>query len=280
MSKWWVAEDGYKWLSEDGKVLSPESIRPREEEEEQTCWPTCRLVPVSQEYTSYELRKHPELFRTFAETPRTATGFLAFAKQYGNLGRELLDEEWMLDVDPSLVDGPPLPRRFDPIWLWDTAIEEMDRWVTLWDGAPRGQAREDALAAILDAVNDKLFQDVDQEAFQVRFAKDRLNPRVYALEVTPTNLLTALWFQLGHAVAENKRFRRCAKCQKWFEVTPPVNRKSRHYCSDACRSRAYRSRKDRARQMAATGKSVKKIAKDLDSTVETVKGWLAQEREE
>jgi hypothetical protein len=143
----------------------------------------------------------------------------------------------------------------------------MKRCVHLWDKAERAG---DVLGQILATVNDRL----SGNRCRVGFVQDPRRPSVYTVEVAPTNLLAALWWQLGRAVSEHKTFGSCAACGKPFEVAPPVNRKSRHYCSDACRSRAYRSRKEKARRLAGKGRSVKEIAHDLDSTVATVKGWL------
>jgi transposase len=52
------------------------------------------------------------------------------------------------------------------------------------------------------------------------------------------------------------------------------------YCSDACKSRAYRTRKAKARKLWAGGKdkSVKEIAQQLDVEEATVTGWLTRQR--
>jgi hypothetical protein len=62
-------------------------------------------------------------------------------------------------------------------------------------------------------------------------------------KIVPSSLLGALWLQLHQAVAGQKEYRQCAVCQGWFEISPKVSRASRRYCSDACRSQAYRDRK-------------------------------------
>ena len=60
---------------------------------------------------------------------------------------------------------------------------------------------------------------------------------------SPDSLIGLLWYQLAQAVEGNEEFRQCDDCTTWFRVAPQVARKSRLYCSDACRSRAYRKRK-------------------------------------
>lgn len=80
--------------------------------------------------------------------------------------------------------------------------------------------------------------------------------------------------QLIHAVARGDQFHRCPECSKWihkpFERTGPPPA----YCSNACKVRSYKKRKKRAREFHASGMTPAKIAKELGSTTETVKGWL------
>jgi len=85
-----------------------------------------------------------------------------------------------------------------------------------------------------------------------------------------------MWLQLARVVSGNKEFRQCAQCDRSFEVSPDVTRKSRIYCSERCRSQAYRSRKATAHEMRAAGKSVQQIADKLKSDVETVRGWMEE----
>lgn len=92
--------------------------------------------------------------------------------------------------------------------------------------------------------------------------------------IVPGTLISALWMQFAMAVCENKQFRRCDTCGKPFEVSPEVARTNRRTCSDACKSRAYRQRKATAVKLSAAGKTVRQIAKELDSDIETIEGWL------
>jgi hypothetical protein len=87
-------------------------------------------------------------------------------------------------------------------------------------------------------------------------------------------LLSAVWLQFATAVNENVGHGRCRECGKWFVVAPNAARSSRRFCSTACRSKAYRERQDRARQMHAAKKSFAEIAAELDSDVATVRKWI------
>jgi len=101
-----------------------------------------------------------------------------------------------------------------------------------------------------------------------------------SLTVCPQNLLQAMWLQLGRAVAEHKTYRRCAVCRDWFELSPEVARTNRRYCSVACRNKEYRDRQERARQMRSEGKTLRVIAEELDTTVESVKRWIESGKKE
>jgi DNA-binding NarL/FixJ family response regulator len=63
-----------------------------------------------------------------------------------------------------------------------------------------------------------------------------------------------------------------------MELSPEIARTSRLFCSESCRARAYRERKEKAVQLAAEGKTPKEIAAELDSDVKTVKGWIKQRK--
>jgi hypothetical protein len=99
------------------------------------------------------------------------------------------------------------------------------------------------------------------------------------LSARPLTLLSAVWLQFALAVSSNRIFDRCRVCHKWFEVAPDVARSNRRFCSNACRSKAFRERQGRARQLHAANKSFDEIAKDLDSDVATVKRWITGSKE-
>jgi hypothetical protein len=65
----------------------------------------------------------------------------------------------------------------------------------------------------------------------------------------PRNLLGAIWLQLAFAFSTHSSYQDCEQCGKTFELTrvdlanPRKKRADQKYCSDACKSRAYRVRK-------------------------------------
>jgi hypothetical protein len=94
------------------------------------------------------------------------------------------------------------------------------------------------------------------------------------LAVQPHSLLGAIWLQFANAIQHHKFPRTCPECGRAFEVAPGTNRSDRVTCSDSCRSKALRVRRERARQMYVDGKTIKAIAGELGSEAKTVKGWI------
>jgi hypothetical protein len=72
---------------------------------------------------------------------------------------------------------------------------------------------------------------------QLEFATDNL------FHVIPNDLLTALWLQLGQAIADDKVYRQCKECGKWFEVKQDKRNEKRLFCTDPCKMKDYRRRK-------------------------------------
>jgi hypothetical protein len=62
--------------------------------------------------------------------------------------------------------------------------------------------------------------------------------------IRPVSLQQALWAQLVLAIDGNLNLRSCVQCRKWFTLEAGRGRSDKEYCSNACRMRAYRKRKD------------------------------------
>ena len=286
MFKWIVAKSGYHWLKADKETVVTQDEMSHYDRHpfKGGDLPNWYLEFVMRPTDTYEPFKNPAIFRTFAEVPLTPSGMLAFANDYGNLGDqvekcddsfeppsfELPYVDTQAEVDEWEAEILWINRRYDSISSWFLGIKEMRKCVKICDQFLLGKADEEAVDQLFSTINKKL----TRERCRVAFARDVRNPSAYSLQTIPTNLLAALWIQLGRAVTENKRFHSCSTCKRWFEVSPPLNRTSRDYCSNACRSRAYRSRIEEARRMKQIGKSVREIAELLESTEKTVEGWL------
>lgn len=68
---------------------------------------------------------------------------------------------------------------------------------------------------------------------------------VPSLRLVPRSLEAFLWVQFAQEIAGVRAYRKCEACPKWFAVTEHTRRtrRDRIYCSDACKTRAYRARK-------------------------------------
>ena len=138
-----------------------------------------------------------------------------------------------------------------------------------WDRVVEGGGEPSELRAVPLVVNDALKLDKARPSVEEVRPTGRL-----ALHIVPSSLLGALWLQFALAIGGEKKYRECATCGMWLELSRAAFRTSRHYCSEGCRSRAYRGRMEAARKLALAGKTAKEIAEKLGSDVKTVRGWL------
>jgi hypothetical protein len=101
---------------------------------------------------------------------------------------------------------------------------------------------------------------------------------------THDDLAGFLLFQFARAWLGDWQLRRCDGCGKWFRLLPAVNRANRTSCSNSCRVNLCRRRRRQAVQLAeqlrAEGKSMREIAREVGSDMDTVKGWLGEGRTE
>jgi hypothetical protein len=88
-----------------------------------------------------------------------------------------------------------------------------------------------------------------------------------------------MYLQLAHAILGGKKYQPCEACGRWFELAPGLNRADRQTCSDSCRVKLYRVRRQRARELHAKKWSLKRISKEIGSNVSTIKKWLSQHKE-
>jgi hypothetical protein len=103
-----------------------------------------------------------------------------------------------------------------------------------------------------------------------------LRDEKFALEVcfVPKTLLGGLWLQFADAIDKNVTYRRCQQCGTPFAVGAGTARRTKLFCSDACKSLHYRQRQATARSLHAEGRSLADIARRLNTDTETVRGWI------
>jgi hypothetical protein len=85
-------------------------------------------------------------------------------------------------------------------------------------------------------------------------------PGVFSVELWPTSLLGAAWFQFAHVVEGSAEVQRCVACASPFIITHTDTRRGhRRYCTDSCKQRSYRAR--RAERAAEPPKRKRKSAR-------------------
>jgi hypothetical protein len=266
--RWRVAVDGYRWrfLTYEGEEHPYLAVVP------DWNWRFRWYAPLD-EFSG--------LFRIFAQTPTTLEGVQSFANRFGqlNLGSggvgEELDGSWEIRSNEEwrrYDQTPDDEYKLDPFEHWCEAIVRLRECVETWDRAQGGGVDEQAVEGLRVTVENAL-----RYRTRVSFAGDE---RVggFVLRMMPTDLLGGLWLQLAQTISGSKTHRACPVCRDWFEVSLQKYRKSRRYCSEPCRSLAYRGRMEQARKLAGEGKSAKEIARELGSDVKTVKGWLSKRK--
>lgn len=133
-------------------------------------------------------------------------------------------------------------------------------------------ADEDVMAAALlflhRLVNRQLARSGAFEMFSVA------DGRRSGVAFVPANLHGAIYLRFALAVSRRTRTRKCVTCGRHFELAPGTARSDRIFCSDACRSKAYRRRQEEARRLHAKGVKIDRIAARLGVDVETVRGWV------
>jgi hypothetical protein len=140
-----------------------------------------------------------------------------------------------------------------------------------------GDLIEPALLFVQNHVNGELAQGAAPQLVWSarRLGADPKDKRPGAvLQDVPLHLMGAVYVQFAQAVHAERESRRCAECGRWFELAEELTRSDRQTCSNSCRTRAYRRRQKRAVQLHAEGWTSRAIAKELDSTVKTVRKWV------
>jgi hypothetical protein len=252
--------------------------------------------PRVRRYKEYQPLKETGLFRIFADAEPTPEGCLRFARAYGFLRRPNGPEniaDWLPHLNTM--------RRLVALWDAARSLDELAVRKSV-DAAPDGRVYDDAelwdlywknhATAGVDAAfaPTPVSQALAYCAYAVnRFADTNVtlryrlmwNPaaKQFEQQLSPADLLSALYLQFSVAVAGEKNYHRCPSCGRWFEVRPGVARANKLTCNQKCRTQAYRLRQERARELKAQGKSVQQIARELGAEPGAVKKWVASNKE-
>jgi ferredoxin len=144
-------------------------------------------------------------------------------------------------------------------------------WMHIPDLPPQRRPRDDlsepARFWLLTEINKKVSESAPALCYQS-------DVETFEFALKPPDLQTAIWTRFLKAVLDDNEWKQCEECGRWIEISPATARISRQFCSNACKVKSYRQRKMSAVALRQKGKSVRAIAKELGSDVETVRGWI------
>jgi hypothetical protein len=172
-----------------------------------------------------------------------------------------------------------LPPATERLWVIDLDVDHMlcmRGWAVHEDRDDletveylRSELIETALYFLETSVNTKLNEH--------KIGRPLLQYRAYQQlewQHLPASLIGALWVQFADAIVTSRNFSQCPFCKESFEVKPGVARKDKLYCSQTCRTRAYRMRRIEARRLYVLGSTVEELAQRFDSDPTIVRRWL------
>jgi endogenous inhibitor of DNA gyrase (YacG/DUF329 family) len=102
--------------------------------------------------------------------------------------------------------------------------------------------------------------------------------RTFSLRLCPRSLLGAMYLQIALASTHAQQFKKCPVCGKPIDVSRSSSgaRADAVFCSQACKSKDYRTRQADARRLAAAGHRPSEIAKQVRSDERTVLKWIGR----
>ena len=217
--------------------------------------------------------KHAGLFETFAHLSTTEK-VLAFVNQYGLLGAPLRREGTARPYEYLDFVGVRRPQRprLDDDHCWMTQVVLMRKFLAC---AKLVHDSEDVVWTALRPQVNKALQETC--APRLDWNPDSADEIRFRLDWTPQSLLGALWLQAVRSVTRASRLQQCASCEQPIEISLEKTTGARadaRFCSVACRMRAYRTRKTKARELDKRGWTPGRIAKHLDTKTATVRGWV------
>jgi hypothetical protein len=213
----------------------------------------------------------PALFMKLAQLPCVESAVLTFVAKYGYLDADARmwqrrknarrsddhdDDEWEERVGESFES-------------WFRTVRLMKVAVRLWQASRSegsislkaiGIGREEQAALPTQLLKKARAIRVPKDALAVAHAialeeinkaghlspglawsfSEALPHRRHVLEITPESLEVGLWLQFATAMAADAHYRECENCGGFFDAE--TTRRSRRYCSDSCKTRAYNKR--------------------------------------
>ena len=213
------------------------------------------------------LELEPAIHRSFASLGRDEESYSAFASSFGLLHGGI---EVQIEM-PQGETGKGLSVSVgEPVKIWRSEVEDMRQALRVWDWNQNrdiedltefldSRTREfpvEIQAAFMsgDLVSPSMFWISGQISkrvvgeINIHFAEEVPVSPGHMLALSIKSLRAGLWLMLGLEMHDGKKYASCAQCGKWFEIRTGSRRTTRVYCSNACRTRAYRNRQGEVRR--------------------------------
>jgi hypothetical protein len=104
--------------------------------------------------------------------------------------------------------------------------------------------------------------------------------RSFSLRVSPSTLLSAMWWQFARVITGEAQYHPCRVCGRLIERSTGDHgvRADTVFCSNACKFKDHRARVRRAKELRAKGRTVRQIAKELETSTDAAKNWIAKKK--
>lgn len=203
------------------------------------------LVPSGIEFAEHPQTRPFFMFDVMDLADAPAMELVGFANQYGAFHPE---------VRPA------------PISEWRTALERYRQWMGAWDWERReGPAWK----------NPHSFPSAQSPPIPLPYQTTlTIHPESGVVGADAVGIVNVAYLLATAAIGSKQAYPFCGVCGNRFKYVHEGGRAIQEYCSKACNAKAYRQRKARAHELKASGMTPARIAKELGSTTETVKGWL------
>ena len=272
--EWRVQADGYRWISAIDYGPGAERLSVAISDQDTPAGDPRRssrmlipINPVGSAVRRYNpLENEPGLHRQLAHTELSERGILEFANQYGllSLDNQKVDVTDVMNVDGRLIVDA------NCIADWKAEIVALRDAIAEWD-----DTKKNVSAKISDHVNALIKPRLELLKAVLLPSSEGTGVRI---GLRPTNLASAAWLQFARETEGSFEIAQCPECQRWFEYFPQQIKTPRIFCSQSCRSKAYRKRQIRALLMLKEGHPIDEVARMLGSEPRIVAAWLKRVR--
>ncbi len=233
-------ETPYELLAEQDALIDKWRLAGEEEPE-----PTRSYMPLD--------GTHPTLFLQFAAIPPTKQGILSFIDKFGILGLS-----YMYKINGDRIGW------VEPLQIWEIEIRTLRECLAYWKSIKDGEFIPSEKTQSLEIAYKELQKyfkiglSIDYPYSFKFFLLSQISMRINLsckfepsavvnsdesgidFEISPTNLLSAIWLQFAGAVSTDAVYGTCEYCGELFKA----KRKSARYCTESHRQMAYRKRKE------------------------------------